>query len=48
VKDPATGKVLREITAPVGTIRVTQVDEGSAEAAILSGTGIQVEDVVKN
>jgi curli biogenesis system outer membrane secretion channel CsgG len=48
VKDPATGKVLREITDPIGTIRITQVDEASAEATVVSGNGIQVKDVVKN
>ncbi len=48
VKDPATGNVLREITDQVGIIRVTQVDEASAEATVLSGTDIQVKDVAKN
>ena len=38
VRDPATGKVLRSIEDPVGTIVVTQVDEGSATGKF-SGTG---------
>jgi hypothetical protein len=48
VKDPATGKVLREISDPIGSIRVTKVDDASAEATVISGSGIQVEDVVNN
>jgi curli biogenesis system outer membrane secretion channel CsgG len=48
VKDPATGKVLREITDPIGTIRVTKVDDASAEATVISGSGFQTADVVKN
>ena len=47
VKDPATGKVLRRITAPVGEIEVTEADEGSAVAKTITGTGIKVGDVVK-
>lgn len=48
IKDPATGKVLRELTEKVGTIKVTKVDAGSAEATAISGSGFQVGDVVKN
>lgn len=48
VKDPATGKILREITEKVATIRVTKADASSAEAALVSGSGISVGDVVKN
>jgi hypothetical protein len=48
VKDPATGKVLREIADPIGTIRVTKVDDASAEATVISGSGIPVQDAVKN
>jgi curli biogenesis system outer membrane secretion channel CsgG len=48
VKDPASGKVLRKITSPVGEIEVTEVDEGSAVAKVLSGQGFKVGDVVKN
>jgi len=47
VKDPATGKVLRRITAPVGEVEVTEADEGSAVAKAVSGTGFKVGDVVK-
>jgi curli biogenesis system outer membrane secretion channel CsgG len=48
VKDPATGKVLRKITSPVGEIEVTEVDEASAVAKIISGQGIKVGDTVKS
>ena len=48
VKDPATGKVIREITDQVGTIRVTSADAESAEATVVSGSGFQVGDIVKN
>jgi curli biogenesis system outer membrane secretion channel CsgG len=48
IKDPATGKVLRELTEKIGTIKVTKVDGGSAEATALSGSNFQVGDVVKN
>jgi curli biogenesis system outer membrane secretion channel CsgG len=48
VKDPATGKVLRKITTPVGEIEVTEVDEGSAVAKAVSGSGFKVGDVVKS
>ena len=48
IKDPATGKVLRELTEKLGTIKVTKVDAGSAEATTISGSGFKVGDVVKN
>ena len=47
VKDPASGKVLRRITSPVGEIEVTEADEGSSVAKIVSGQGFKVGDVVK-
>ena len=48
IKDPATGNVLRELTDQVGTLRVTKADGTSSEAVVVSGSGIQVGDVVKN
>jgi len=47
IKDPATGNVLRKVTAPVGEIEVIQVDEGSAVARVISGQGFKVGDMVK-
>ena len=37
IKDPATGKVLRRTTTPVGKIRITQADEGSATGTLTGG-----------
>lgn len=48
VKDPSSGKVLRKITSPVGEIQVTEVDEGSAVAKVVSGQGFKVGDSVKS
>lgn len=48
VKDPATGKVLREITADVGQIQITEVDEGSSVGTIVSGSDIKISDLVRN
>jgi curli biogenesis system outer membrane secretion channel CsgG len=46
VRDPATQKVLRSIDDPVGTLTITEVDEGSAVGK-LSGAGpAKVGDVV--
>ena len=47
IKDPATGKVIRRMPAPVGVIRLTDVDDGSAVGAVVSGTGFKVGDAVK-
>jgi curli biogenesis system outer membrane secretion channel CsgG len=48
VKDPATGKLLRRISAPVGVVRVVDVDDVSAVAEVVSGTGFKVSDMVKS
>jgi len=48
VKDPATGKVLRELTQEVGTIQVAEVDESSAVASFVTGSGAKIGDVVKS
>jgi len=46
VRDPATGKVIRSIEDPVGTLVITEVDETSAVGKF-SGTGpAKVGDVV--
>jgi curli biogenesis system outer membrane secretion channel CsgG len=47
IKDPATGKVLRRLSTPVGVVRVTDVDDVSAVATAVSGTGFKVGDAVK-
>jgi curli biogenesis system outer membrane secretion channel CsgG len=45
IKDPATGRVLRRVTTPVGKLKITQADEGSASGT-LSGGPAKVGDCV--
>jgi curli biogenesis system outer membrane secretion channel CsgG len=47
IKDPATGKILRQETTDLGTITITDVDEKSAGARANSASAIQVNDVVR-
>lgn len=47
IKDPATGKVIRRLSSPIGVVRVTDVDDISAVCAPVSGTGFKVGDAVK-
>jgi curli biogenesis system outer membrane secretion channel CsgG len=47
IKDPATGKVLRRMSDKIGVIQVTSIDDNSAEAKIVSGTGFKVGDMAK-
>jgi curli biogenesis system outer membrane secretion channel CsgG len=47
IKDPATGQVIRRMTSKLGVIQITEVDEVSAVAKIVSGTGFKVGDTVK-
>jgi curli biogenesis system outer membrane secretion channel CsgG len=48
VKDPATGKVLREVTTEVGACQVGEVDDNSCVATVTSGSGVRVNDLVRN
>jgi len=48
VKDPATGRVLREISNLVGELRVNEVDNHSSVGTIVSGNKIKVGDKVTN
>jgi curli biogenesis system outer membrane secretion channel CsgG len=48
IKDPATGKVIRRLSTPVGVLRVVDVDAESAVANVVSGTDFKVSDVVKS
>jgi curli biogenesis system outer membrane secretion channel CsgG len=48
VKDPATGKPLREIVTEIGQIRVDEADKDSSTATIISGNGIKLGDIVRN
>jgi curli biogenesis system outer membrane secretion channel CsgG len=47
VKDPATGQVIRRLSLPVGILRIVDVDELSAVASVVSGSGFKVGDAVK-
>ncbi len=47
VKDPSTGKVLKELSATVGVISVTQVDPDSSTANLVKGSGLRVGDNVR-
>ena len=48
IKDPATGRVIRRLTTPVGVISIVEVDEESSVANVVSGTGFRVKDAVKS
>ncbi|HTV07120.1 MAG TPA: CsgG/HfaB family protein [Acidobacteriaceae bacterium] len=47
IKDPTTGKVLRQMTTPLGEVQVTNVDAVSAVCKILSGSDFKVDDLAK-
>jgi curli biogenesis system outer membrane secretion channel CsgG len=47
VKDPVTGKVLKELTATIGIISLEQVDPESATGTIIRGSGLKVGDTVR-
>lgn len=47
IKDPATGKVIRRMSSKIGVIQVTEVDDVSAVAKIVSGSSFKVGDMAK-
>jgi len=47
IKDPATDKVLRRMSSPVGVVKVTDVDDVSSVCTAVSGSGFKVGDEVK-
>ncbi|MEO6119053.1 MAG: CsgG/HfaB family protein [Terriglobales bacterium] len=47
IKDPTTGAVLRRMSSTIGYLKVTDVDDVSSVASIISGTGFKVGDAVK-
>jgi hypothetical protein len=47
IKDPATGRVIRRLTTPVGVVTVVEADEESAVANIVSGADFRVKDSVR-
>ncbi|HEY5329675.1 MAG TPA: CsgG/HfaB family protein [Acidobacteriaceae bacterium] len=46
IKDPATGKVLRSIDAPVGNVTITSVDSGSAVGNFSGAGAVKIGDKV--
>ena len=48
VKDPATGKVLREITEAVGQVKISEADDSSSIGTIISGSDAKTADLVRN
>jgi curli biogenesis system outer membrane secretion channel CsgG len=48
VKDPATGKVLREITEQVGQVRISEADASSSSGKIVSGNEVKTGDLVRS
>ncbi len=48
VKDPATGKVIKEVTDEVGQIKIDEADASSSTGKITAGTDIKVGDLVRN
>ena len=47
IKDPVSGKVIRRISTPVGVVKITDVDDISAVATTVSGSGFKTGDAVK-
>jgi curli biogenesis system outer membrane secretion channel CsgG len=47
IKDPATGKVIRRLSSPIGVVKITDVDDISSVCAPVSGSGFKVGDAVK-
>jgi curli biogenesis system outer membrane secretion channel CsgG len=47
IKDPATGQVIRRLASAIGVVKITEVDDISAVAVAVSGTGFKIGDAVK-
>jgi len=47
IKDPASGQVIRRLSSSLGVVRITDVDDISAVAVPVTGTGFKVGDAVK-
>ena len=47
IKDPTTGNVLRRLSSQIAVIEVTDVDDVSSAAKIVSGAGLKVGDLAK-
>jgi curli biogenesis system outer membrane secretion channel CsgG len=47
VKDPQTGKVIRQITQPVGTVEIVEADGQSSVGRVITGNSFKVGDLAK-
>jgi uncharacterized protein (DUF2342 family) len=47
IKDPDTGKVLKEISNTLAVVTLSQVDDSSSSGNIVKGAGVRVGDQVK-
>jgi curli biogenesis system outer membrane secretion channel CsgG len=47
IKDPASGQVIRRLSSQMGVIQITDVDDISSVAKVVSGSGFKVGDMVK-
>lgn len=47
VKDPATGRVIRQLTQPIGMIEITDVDGQSSVGRVVSGSKFKIGDLAK-
>ena len=47
IKDPATNQVIRRLSSPVGQVEITEVDDVSAVAKIITGKDFKVGDLAK-
>ncbi len=47
VKDPVTGKVLRQVTSLIATVKITEVEAGSSTGTV-SGGAVKIGDVVRS
>jgi curli biogenesis system outer membrane secretion channel CsgG len=47
IKDPSTGTVIRRLTSSIGTIKATDVDDGSAVCTAVTGSGFKEGDRVR-
>lgn len=44
IKDPATGKVIRRMMTKLGIVKVSDVDDSSAECTVVNGAGFKIGD----
>jgi curli biogenesis system outer membrane secretion channel CsgG len=48
IRDPASGKVIRKVTEPIGELIITEVDESSAVGKFSGAGAVKVGDTIKN